>query len=51
MSILGYVHGQGHRVAEAKEAGFGRVDLIFENIRDANKCLRDKGEGGGWKNL
>lgn len=25
-AILGYVHGQGHKVVEVKEAGFGRVD-------------------------
>lgn len=50
-AILGYVYGQGHRVVEVKEAGFGRVDLIFDNIREANKCLRDKGEGEELGNL
>lgn len=29
-----------------KESGFGKVDLIFDNYRDANRCLKDKGEGG-----
>lgn len=46
-SILGYVYSQGHKVVEVKESGFGRVDLIFKNFRDANRCLKDKGEGGG----
>lgn len=46
-SILGCVHSQGHKVVEVKESGYGRVDLIFENYRDANRCLKDKGEGGG----
>lgn len=46
-TILGYVYSQGYRVVEVKESGFGRVDLIFENGRDANRCLRDNGEGGG----
>lgn len=34
-------------MVEVKESGFGRVDLVFDNYRDANKCLKDKGEGGG----
>lgn len=46
-SILGYVYSQGHKVVEVKESGFGRVDLIFKNFRDANRCLKDKGERGG----
>lgn len=45
-TILGYVYSQGHKVVEVKESGFGKVDLIFDNYRDANRCLKDKGEGG-----
>lgn len=50
-SILGYVYSQGHKVVEVKKSGFGRVDLIFKNCRDANRCLKDKGGEGVWVNI
>lgn len=49
--ILRYVYGQGYRLAEARMSGFGRVDLIFDSFQEANRCLRDKGEGGGMGNI
>lgn len=45
--ILGYVYSQGYKVMEVKESGYGRVDLVFDNYHEANKCFRDKGEEGG----
>lgn len=45
--ILRYVYKQGYRVSEVKTSGFGRVDLVFDSIHEANRCLNDKGEGGG----
>lgn len=34
-------------MTDVKESGFGRVDLQFDDYQEANRCLRDKGAGGG----
>lgn len=30
---------------DTKDKGFGRIELIFENMIEANRCLDDKEEG------
>lgn len=45
--MLRYVNGQVYRIVEARESGFGRIDLHFDGYQEANRCFRDKREGGG----
>lgn len=45
--MLRYVNGQVYRIVEARESGFGRIDLHFDGYQEANRCFRDKRKGGG----
>lgn len=45
--MLRYVNGQVYRIVEARESGFGRIDLHFDGYQEANRCFGDKREGGG----
>lgn len=41
------MYSQGYKVVEVKESGFGKILLIFDSYQEANRCLKDKGVGGG----
>lgn len=44
LKIIKYINQKGYKVVETKDNGFGRIELIFENMIEANRCLDDKEE-------
>lgn len=46
LKIIKYIHEKGYKVDSVKIRGFGRVELNFNDYRDANKCLSDRQTGG-----
>lgn len=42
LKIVKYVNAKRYRVAEVRDKGFARVELRFDNLVEANKCLDDK---------
>lgn len=49
LKIIKYVYSKGYKVSEIKNRGFGRVELIFDNYMEANKCLADVQSGNNEK--
>lgn len=49
--ILRYAHGKGYKISEVKDRGFAKVDLIFDNYIEANRCLDDKTDVNGGKEV
>lgn len=41
LRIIKYCNQRGYQGDIAKNRGFGKLDLIFRNIKDANNCLKD----------
>lgn len=41
LKIIRYVHEKKYKVTGINSRGFGRVELVFDNYVDANKCLAD----------
>lgn len=42
IKIIKYINRKGYKVAEVKDKGYGRLELVFENMTEANRCLDDK---------
>lgn len=42
LKFLKYVHEKKFKVDSVKTIGFGRVELTFNDYRDANRCLAEK---------
>lgn len=45
LKIIRYVHEKKFRVESVKMMGLGKVELTFNNYRDANRCLADNNSG------
>lgn len=45
LKIIRYVHEKKFRVESVKMMGFGKVELTFNDYRDANRCLADNNSG------
>lgn len=42
LKIIKYVSKKGYGEVETKEKGFARIELLFDIMNDANKCLHDR---------
>lgn len=42
LKIIKYISQKGYRVVETKDKGFGRIELVFDGMAEANRCLDDK---------
>lgn len=44
LKIIKYCHEKDYKVDSAKNRGFDKLDVIFPNYKETNKCLDDKNE-------
>lgn len=44
--ILRYIYSKGYKILNIRDRGFARLELYFEDFREANRYLNDKGIEG-----